>query len=441
MFAQLEKVLLKVGQTLSASDAPKCALCFIQKKGLSGFEYPLSNNFVTESVLPNALKDEIYETPAIVVRLFFGVETLCQSQSISEFTHYLNSTTQNQYACLFPFFAPDDPLTSEPCLAFSWTAEMRITGQETKELKCEYFGSEASTICEYIQKTPEPNHMNQSESRATFQTASLGSQEEAHVVKNIETVQLLQKQGDCYLVNLANRIETSESGNCFHIFSFLKEWLRKQSRFGCFVSHEDFGLLCFSPERFLCLKDEWVLTEPIKGTVKIDDFASTTAAAEALWKTEKEINEQCMVVDLLRNDLNIVCEPGSVHVHNPFYVRKAGTLLQMQSFVFGKKRTGVFGGAFWKQILPAGSVTGTPKRRVCEVIKQVEGNDRGFYTGVFSIQDSPNDLESVVLIRSYFRGFLGTYVGVGAGITTLSVAQVEAVEFRDKLESFRWCDS
>ncbi len=155
-----------------------------------------------------------------------------------------------------------------------------------------------------------------------------------------------------------------------------------------------------------------------------------------LWKNKKEIYEHVLVTDLIRNDLNAFCLPGSVEVYQPFRACVAGKLLQMQTSILGKKESSISLGDCLFSMLPAGSITGTPKKKVCDLIARYESNQRGYYTGVCGVQMPSGDFDSCVLIRSVYKGQQGVYVGVGAGITTLSDTNLEIEEFKLKLNSF-----
>jgi len=129
-------------------------------------------------------------------------------------------------------------------------------------------------------------------------------------------------------------------------------------------------------------------------------------------------------------------------VRAPFFLRDAGGLLQMQSTVFGLLRQSVRSpAAFLPFLLPAGSVSGTPKKRAREILAPIESatdtGERGAYTGIVGLQCADGSFESAVAIRSLFADARGLFVGIGAGITTLSVAADEASEFAWKLDSVR----
>ena len=155
-----------------------------------------------------------------------------------------------------------------------------------------------------------------------------------------------------------------------------------------------------------------------------------------LWQKKKEIYEHTLVVDLLRNDLNAVCTPGTVHVQQPFFIKECSTLFHMQSTIFGSLKNNISTADLFAHTLPCGSVTGTPKKKTCQLIKIYEEQKRGFYTGTAGLIETNGSFDSCVLIRSAFKGNLGTYAGVGSGITTLSDPKCEIEEMKLKLNSF-----
>jgi para-aminobenzoate synthetase component 1 len=158
--------------------------------------------------------------------------------------------------------------------------------------------------------------------------------------------------------------------------------------------------LCYSPERFVKIVGNKIYTYPMKGTIdpKIPN------AEEVILKNQKEMAEHLMVVDLLRNDLGIIGR--KIRVNRFRYVHQIfggeGPLLQVSSEIEGELPENWVDR--WEellgQLLPAGSISGTPKKRTCEIIRAVEGYRRGYYTGVFGILDRERQLlESGVIIR------------------------------------------
>lgn len=263
------------------------------------------------------------------------------------------------------------------------------------------------------------------------------------ILSQIDQWQQGMRHGDYYLANATTRmIGPARDSTSIPLSAFVGEWLDSPVRHGVFV---DCGeklprVCCFSPERFVSRSADKIQTEPIKGTLHFE-IGKELHAAHELWKSEKEMSEQTMVTDLLRNDFNKICRPGSVVVSSPFEIRVAGKLLQMQSVVEGNLQEKMSSNSqILAALLPAGSVTGTPKWAVSSQIVNSETMARGYYTGVFALSRSPEDFESTVLIRGFFADEVRWYAGIGAGVTTLSDPQSEVDEFRLKWKSFadRW---
>ncbi|WP_353661926.1 aminodeoxychorismate synthase component I [Hydrogenimonas sp. SS33] len=190
--------------------------------------------------------------------------------------------------------------------------------------------------------------------------------------------------------------------------------------------------VCFTPEPFIRIENGTISTYPMKGTI---DAALPDAEAKIL-ADEKEMAEHVMVVDLLRNDLGIV--GSNVRVERFRYIDKIvtsdKTLLQVSSRITARltpdwpRRLG----EILDRMLPAGSITGTPKKRTCEIIGSVESHDRGFFTGIFGVFDGSN-LQSAVMIRYIEKGEKGLVYKSGGGITIDSDARAEYEEMIDKV--------
>lgn len=250
-----------------------------------------------------------------------------------------------------------------------------------------------------------------------------------------------EHEGDCYLANLTATLllgrgpEALPSPVLPSPSLHLERVLARGVRFGAHaLSSSGHGVLLSSPERFLrVVGNQYVFAEPIKGT-SLCSVPAKPEECNALWSSCKETAELVLVTDLLRNDLNLVCKPGSVHVHSPFFLRTAGGLLQMQSTVFGELREETcFVENILSATLPAGSVSGTPKKRVRELLSELETTARGAYTGILGLLDSKGNFDSAVCIRSVFSDARGLSVGVGVGVTSLSNPAAESEEIRWKL--------
>lgn len=190
--------------------------------------------------------------------------------------------------------------------------------------------------------------------------------------------------------------------------------------------------VCFSPETFVTIENGKIRTYPMKGTVD----ATTSNAEQSILNNRKEKAEHVTVVDLLRNDLSMVAE--SVQVTKFRYIEKIethkGKLLQVSSEIEGTLASDYFNhlGDILCAMLPAGSVTGAPKKKTVEIIVKTETYQRGYYTGVFGIFDG-HRLDSAVMIRFIEKTADGYVYKSGGGITSMSNPHDEFQELIEKI--------
>lgn len=231
------------------------------------------------------------------------------------------------------------------------------------------------------------------------------------------------KSGDTYLLNLTQptKIKTSFSLNEIFNFANAHYKLRYKDKF-----------VCFSPEKFIQIKDNKIHTYPMKGTID----ASIPHAKKSILANQKEMAEHVMVVDLLRNDLSIVA--SEVKVEKFRYITQidsgSKSLLQVSSHI-----SGVLGqnwheklGTILQALLPAGSISGTPKKSTLGIIDEIEGYERGFFSGVFGVYDGES-FDSGVMIRFVEKTADGLVYKSGGGITLDSDAESEYQEMIDKV--------
>lgn len=231
------------------------------------------------------------------------------------------------------------------------------------------------------------------------------------------------KDGNTYLLNLTfpTQIKTNYT---------LEEILySSQAKYKlCFNSK----FVVFSPETFVQIQNGKISSCPMKGTID----ASIENAEKILLNDEKEIAEHNTIVDLIRNDLSIVAK--NVKVEKFRYVEtvktSVKTLLQTSSLISGALNDDYIEniGTLIIKLLPAGSVSGAPKKKTVEIIKEVENYSRGFFTGIFGIFDGIN-LDSAVMIRFIENINNEFYFKSGGGITFMSNPEAEYQEMIDKV--------
>ncbi len=203
---------------------------------------------------------------------------------------------------------------------------------------------------------------------------------EPEYLDTVEAVRRWIAAGDTYQVNLTFKLRFEADIDPWQYFL----WLRSVHPVphAAYVDTGEHQILSLSPELFLSVQDGVVRTKPMKGTrprgVALSD---DRRQAEALLGDPKELAENLMIVDLMRNDLGRVCEYGSVHVESLFDVEKYATVHQLTSQICGQLRTNVTPAELFAATFPPGSVTGAPKRRTMELIQDLEPEARGMYTG------------------------------------------------------------
>jgi len=231
------------------------------------------------------------------------------------------------------------------------------------------------------------------------------------------------RSGNTYLLNLTFKTSIESNLSLKEIFTYAR------AKYKLYFKNQ---FICFSPEKFIEIRGDTIATYPMKGTIE----ASIPNAKEKILTNEKEMAEHVMIVDLMRNDLGRV--GINVQVKKFRYVEKikAGDkeLLQVSSEITATLPTNWRDnlGEILTQLLPAGSITGTPKKSTINIIDTIEDYNRGFYTGVFGIFDG-EDLYSAVMIRFIEQKNNQLYYKSGGGITIDSSAKSEYEELIDKI--------
>jgi len=237
---------------------------------------------------------------------------------------------------------------------------------------------------------------------------------------------LVQKHihyGDSFLLNLTMPSKIKSNYSLKDIFfaskAKYKLWLKDQ-------------FVVFSPEIFIKTSDNKISSFPMKGTID----ANVPEAKNKLLSNEKELAEHFTIIDLIRNDLSIVSK--NVRVEEFRFIDKIttnrGDLLQMSSKITGdlNKNWHENIGNMLITMLPAGSISGAPKKKTLEIIREAEAYERGYYTGVFGIFDGEN-IDSGVMIRFVEKTNTGLIYKSGGGITSKSIMEEEYDELIQKV--------
>jgi len=200
--------------------------------------------------------------------------------------------------------------------------------------------------------------------------------------------------------------------------------------YGAFIALPDVTLLSSSPETFVAIDAAGsITTKPIKGTrPRSQDPEDDDRLRRELLTSRKDRAENLMIVDLVRHDLNAVCDPGTVHVPVAFEIQSFRSVHQLVSTVVGTRSRGVSGVDVVRACFPPGSMTGAPKIRTMEIIDALEGRPRGPYSGTLGWFDVSGAVRSSVLIRTVVVGANTASFGIGGAITALSDPEDEFEE-------------
>ncbi|APE27285.1 aminodeoxychorismate synthase component I [Aurantiacibacter gangjinensis] len=207
------------------------------------------------------------------------------------------------------------------------------------------------------------------------------------------------RAGDIYQANLTFPLAGPARGHPAAIYAAIRP--DAAAGYGGLIFDGSDWLLSFSPELFVSLKGKSARVKPMKGTrPRAADAAQDRAMAEELAHSAKDKAENLMIVDLMRNDLSRVAEPGSVQVEAPFAVESYPTVHQMVSTVHATLAEGKGAMDMVRALFPCGSITGTPKIRAMELIAEVERDPRGPYCGAIGRIDPNGHAAFNVAIRT-----------------------------------------
>lgn len=238
-------------------------------------------------------------------------------------------------------------------------------------------------------------------------------------------------QGDYYEVNLARGylVEGCPSPAELH-----RRWRRVQPvPYGALIETPRFGVVSASPEQFLQTRGTTIRTRPIKGTVpRSGDPERDRQAAEELRTSEKERAELAMIIDLERNDLGRICEPGSVEVTQVTAIESYASVLHAVATIEGQLSGKPGPGAILEATYPGGSITGAPKQAAMRAIRELEPWPRAVYTGSVGWIDGSGDLEFNIAIRTATIQGSEALIPFGGAITWDSDCHAESREIGHK---------
>ena len=237
--------------------------------------------------------------------------------------------------------------------------------------------------------------------------------------------------GDVYQVNLTQRFEAPLPCHPYEIYQRLRR--RSPAPFASYLSMDSLQIVSSSPERLLRIQNGRVETRPIKGTRPrgTTDAEDVRLRAELL-ASEKDRAELLMIVDLERNDLGRVCEPGSIQVSDLFKLEPHPTVHHLVANVSGQLRPNSGVVDCLRALLPGGSITGAPKIRAMQIIDELEATRRGVYTGAIGYLGFDGNCDLAIAIRTILCAAGRAYYHMGSGIVWDSDPESEYQETLDK---------
>lgn len=241
-------------------------------------------------------------------------------------------------------------------------------------------------------------------------------------------------EGDIFQVVLSNRLDADYEGSLLDTYRMLRTV--NPSPYMFYFSGDDIEVAGASPETLVKLEDGVLHTFPLAGTRKRGANEQEDAALiEDLLADEKELAEHNMLVDLGRNDIGRISEIGSVEVERYMDILKFSHVMHIGSTVKGRLRKGYDQLSVIDSILPAGTLSGAPKIRACEIINELEDNKRGIYGGAVGYIDFAGNLDTCIAIRLAYKKGGKVYVRSGAGIVADSVPEKEFEESINKAKA------
>ena len=243
------------------------------------------------------------------------------------------------------------------------------------------------------------------------------------------------REGDVYQINFTGPLRFQLSGSPIRLFDAVRR--RQRRGLGAYIQTEDRTILSRSPELFFTRDGGRIRTRPMKGTApRGGTVEEDEDRSRALSTDLKSRAENLMIVDLLRNDLSVVCEPGSVRVPALFATELHETLIQMTSTVEGRLRDNVTYRDLFRALFPCGSVTGAPRIRAMRIIQALESDVRGVYCGAIGWMGPDQRAAFNVAIRTAEIVGSEGRLGIGSGIVWDSRADAEYEECLLKAKFF-----
>jgi anthranilate synthase component 1 len=271
---------------------------------------------------------------------------------------------------------------------------------------------------------------------ASSRTTFSGNRDEGSFGAKVEAAKERIFAGDIFQVVLSHRLDARTSLDPFTLYRALR--MRNPSPYSYFLDFDPFRIVGTSPEALCRLEGRRATVRPIAGTRRRgEDPEADEALARELESDPKEAAEHVMLVDLGRNDLSRVCEPGTVRVDAFRTIERFSHVMHLVSYVSGDLSAGHDARDLLRATFPAGTVSGAPKVRAIEILSELEEEARGPYAGAVGYFASGGDADFAIPIRTAFFAGDALRLQAGAGIVADSDPRREYAETQEKLEALR----
>jgi anthranilate synthase component 1 len=305
-------------------------------------------------------------------------------------------------------------------------ANARVTADEDLESLYQF----ACAKIQFLERELE-RHLSQTRSKPTAPLDFRSNYTRERFEDQVRIAKDYIAAGDIYQVVLSQRFETEVGTDPFTVYRALRHV--NPSPYMYYIRMGGVSVVGSSPEMLVRVEGSRVETHPIAGTrPRGRNAEEDMRLAEELKRNEKERAEHVMLVDLGRNDIGRVCEYGSVRVPQFMGLERFSHVMHLTSIVEGRLADNHDRLDALVSCFPAGTVSGAPKVRAMQIIKELEGSGRGLYAGAVGYLDFAGNLDFCIAIRTVIISQGRAYVQAGAGIVMDSNPTAEYEETRDK---------
>ena len=301
-----------------------------------------------------------------------------------------------------------------------------------------YFFSDeenALDLFKYIENKLEIPNSNKSKNIFELKTAIQPRWSKEQYFEAFNKIQEYIKAGDCYQINLTQEFKADFKGSLLNKAEEL--WSLTNAPYAGYLKLDQFELLSCSPELFIEFnQNKQIKTRPIKGTMpRYEDIEKDFISKQTLKNSQKDQAENVMIVDLLRNDLSIYANTGSVKTTQLFEIESFNQVHHMVSEIVATLKDDINPMQMLLSALPGGSITGAPKIRAMQIIEELEEEARGAYCGTLGYFNFDGTGRWNILIRSFQQYQNQLSLWAGGGITIASDAEAEYQESLDKISA------